>query len=237
MTAQHGDIAKGPGWELRCGDWRDVLADISKVDAVICDPPYSERTHAGQLTEARDGSNRRDLNYASLGESDIRNIVYGWMKPNSGWFACMTDDMLIPYWRQAYRGHKLYDFAPVPIVAHRVRLTGDGPASSTVYLMAGRPRKKQFMSWGALPGWYEAGIDRKGVIGGKPLWLMRTLVRDYSRPNMLICDPFAGGGTTLLAAMMEGRRAIGAEVDPETFTLAVKRLRGGWTMGLPGMRT
>jgi len=36
-------------------------------------------------------------------------------------------------------------------------------------------------------------------------------------------------GTTLLAAVIEGRRAIGAERDPATFAKAVARLRRGFT--------
>jgi len=44
-------------------------------------------------------------------------------------------------------------------------------------------------------------------------------------PGDLVCDPCAGGGTTLLAAVLEGRRAIGAELDCATFEKAVKRLR------------
>lgn len=36
---------KGP-IELRLGDYREVLADV-EADAVITDPPYSERTHKG----------------------------------------------------------------------------------------------------------------------------------------------------------------------------------------------
>jgi site-specific DNA-methyltransferase (adenine-specific) len=58
---------------------------------------------------------------------------------------------------------------------------------------------------------------------------MRAIIRDYTRPGDLIVDPFAGSGTTLLAARLEGRRAIGAELDPKTFALAVKRLSTPWT--------
>ena len=43
------------------------------------------------------------------------------------------------------------------------------------------------------------------------------------------CDPCAGGGTTLLAAAIEGRRAIGAELDPDTYAKAVERLSRGYT--------
>lgn len=61
---------------------------------------------------------------------------------------------------------------------------------------------------------------------------MRELIRDYTRPGDLIVDPFAGGGTTLLAAAIEGRRCIGAELDPETYRKAVKRLSAGYTPAL-----
>jgi hypothetical protein len=91
--------------------------------------------------------------------------------------------------------------------------------------------------WGALVGAYVVpmGQTRRGaregkaVIGGKPLWLMRAIIRDYTKPGDLVCDPFSGGGTTLLAAAMEGRRAIGAEMDPKTHALATERLAKGYT--------
>jgi DNA modification methylase len=61
---------------------------------------------------------------------------------------------------------------------------------------------------------------------------MRALVRDYTRPGDLICDPCAGGGTTLLAGVMEGRRAVGAECMPEHYEIARKRLERGFTPSL-----
>jgi len=95
--------------------------------------------------------------------------------------------------------------------------------------IASRTLQRAFMSWGAVPGWYRAGIEFNGHIGGKPLALMRAIVRDYSRPGDLVVDPCAGGGTTLLAAAIEGRRAIGAEIDPETYAKAVERLSRPYT--------
>jgi site-specific DNA-methyltransferase (adenine-specific) len=95
-----------------------------------------------------------------------------------------------------------------------------------------RPRDKRFLSWGSLPGWYKAPRDASIVRGGKPLGLMRAIVRHYSRPGDLVCDPCAGGGTTLLAAAVERRRAIGSEIDPITHAAAMARIARGFTPDL-----
>jgi site-specific DNA-methyltransferase (adenine-specific) len=62
------------------------------------------------------------------------------------------------------------------------------------------------------------------VVGSKPLWLMRAIVRDYSRPGDVVCDPCAGGATTLIASVIEGRQAIGSELDPATHAKALNRI-------------
>jgi DNA modification methylase len=64
---------------------------------------------------------------------------------------------------------------------------------------------------------------------------MRALVRDYSRKGDLVCDPTAGAATTLIAAATEGRRAVGAEVDPDTYRLAQERIARGFTLTLDGV--
>jgi site-specific DNA-methyltransferase (adenine-specific) len=62
------------------------------------------------------------------------------------------------------------------------------------------------------------------VVGGKPLWLMERLVEDYSRPGDLVVDPCCGAGTTLLAALRTGRRAIGGDVLREHAEIAARRV-------------
>ena len=58
----------------------------------------------------------------------------------------------------------------------------------------------------------------------KPVALMSALVRDFTDPGELVCDPFAGSGTTGVACIRLGRRFIGWERDPKYFAVAVKRL-------------
>jgi hypothetical protein len=155
----------------------------------------------------------------------------------SGWICALTSHDLAPWWLAV--DNSRYSFAPIACVqrAMNVRLAGDGPSNWTTWLAVSRLRTMKH--WGALPGAYvgascdagENALDRskRPVAGGKPLWLMRSIVSDYSHPGDLIVDPFAGGGTTLLAAAIEGRRAIGAECDPVTYAKAVKRLSAGYT--------
>ena len=61
----------------------------------------------------------------------------------------------------------------------------------------------------------------------KPLELMRWLVRMVTPPGGVVLDPFAGTGTTLEAAQVEGFRAIGVEREGEYLTDIAGRLETG----------
>lgn len=246
-------VETGPGWELRCGRWQSVLADVTECDALITDPPYSERTHASYTPRAeaghRDGAKgaaeskwanrvaaglidgRREIDYAALTADDLIEMVAHWSPRVSGWTCWLTSHDLVPAYDAALSDRGRYVFAPLPCVIRgmTVRLVGDGPSSESVSLVVARPRTSAMAKWGTLPGHYYGPSERCIVVGGKPLWLMRAIIRDYTRPGDLVLDPCAGGGTTLLAAVMEGRRAIGAEEKPDTFDKAVARLRRGYT--------
>ena len=237
------EVEKGPGWELRCGDYRTALANVTRVGAVIGDPPYGARTHGGQRHGRKEAGSRgsgkwvstQGLEYEGWSPEDAATLVRSWAPRCDGWMFVMTSHDLVAGYQEGAAVEDLYSFAPVPCVmpGMNVRLAGDGPSSWAVYGVPIRPRSLK--KWGTLPGAYYGspghGTERaeNPVRGAKPLWLMRAIIRDYTRPGDLVCDPCAGGGTTLLAAVIEGRRAIGAEVDPHTFSKAVARLRRGYT--------
>jgi DNA modification methylase len=58
----------------------------------------------------------------------------------------------------------------------------------------------------------------------KPEGLLRRLIKVACPPGGLVLDPFAGSGTTLLAALAEGRRAVGIERSPDYCKIARRRL-------------
>lgn len=58
-----------------------------------------------------------------------------------------------------------------------------------------------------------------------PLELADRLVRMFSFVDDTVLDPFAGTGTTLLAAMKTGRHSVGVEVDPAYCEIIEARLK------------
>jgi len=107
----------------------------------------------------------------------------------------------------------------------------------------GRPRAQaEYVVWGSkgsmptsrkapvLPGVIRVGVRQadKHHMTGKPTELMRQLVKICERDETgsgLILDPFAGSGTTLVAATQEGYRSMGCELSEHYFDVAVKRIK------------
>ena len=243
--------------DLRLGKWQDVLGDVktsrSRTVHVICDPPYSERTHSGHdagiapsdgfgrapgATKKANGktSQRREHGYGFWTPADVDEFIDGW-SDRCGWLHAMTDHVLFPAYEDAARAAGRYTFAPIPCITtgSRFRALGDGPACWTVWDFACRPRTKEYgmNCVGNVSPVYSGKAVRDLLrVGGKPLWLMRAIIRDYTKPGDIVCDPFAGGGTTLLAAAIEGRGSVGAEMDPETYEKAKDRLASGYTRSM-----
>jgi site-specific DNA-methyltransferase (adenine-specific) len=224
---------------IHTGRWQDVLPHV-ECDALITDPPFSARAHAKMRAERYQKPTGLwvsvvGLEYDHIGRDGVYEIVRSWSPRTRGWMCFFTSHDLTPAYEDALKECGRYVFAPLACVQHgaNIRLCGDGPANWTTWLVVARPRNREFSRWGALPGAYvgqphDVGCNSRTrnriVKGSKPLWMMSQIVRDYSRAGDLVCDPFAGSGTTLVAAHRLGRRAIGAEARPEIAELANERL-------------
>lgn len=58
----------------------------------------------------------------------------------------------------------------------------------------------------------------------KPVALLTSLITSVTKPGDLILDPFAGSGSTLVAAKKTGRRFIGVELDDDYYQIAQRRV-------------
>jgi DNA modification methylase len=80
--------------------------------------------------------------------------------------------------------------------------------------------------WAALCStvWQIPPAARNGHPAPFPLELARRCIRLSTWPDETVLDPFAGSGTTLVAARQLGRRAIGIEPSQRYCELAARRL-------------
>lgn len=192
--------------------------------------PLTEMKRAERI-----GMQRREIDYAAWTADDVSEFVSTFSRL-TGWMLSLTDHVLAKAWEESMQAHALYAFAPIACVesGSRPRFLGDGPPNWSTSLVVSRPASKAFLdTWhqkrwthGLAPkGAYVGGAEKKPIPGGKPVWLMKQIVRDYTAPGDLVCDPCAGGGTTLVAALEEGRRAIGCEPDAKRFEIACERIK------------
>jgi site-specific DNA-methyltransferase (adenine-specific) len=248
-------VETGPGWELRLGDCLcpttglASLADKS-VDHVLSDPPYSRDLYSrtrtnkgsgkrpdGSLT-CRSDRNRDEqissMRLASLAIGAIDDILAPVAaqvtRVSSRWVVVFCDFEIAYRWQQEIpryvRTGAWVKTDPMP------QVTGDRPAAGFEPCVICHPSPGR-MRWngGGRPAVWIVGTTKGAERSGnghpcpKPLALMEALVSDFTNPGELVCDPFAGSGTTGVACIRLGRRFIGWERDPKYFAVAVKRLR------------
>jgi hypothetical protein len=216
LERMRADAAQGPSqhtgkaWELRTGDFREVLADLAdgSVDAVVTDPPYNN--DGVPLYEPLGVLAARVLKAGRLA------VVYAGHLQLDREMALLQRGGLTYMWHGAnvLRGRHTRIRTRMVFGQHRsVLLYSAGPY---------RPR-----------GWLNdvAWAEGRGGPEERPLhpWQqalepVRHWVRQVSQPGELIVDPFLGSGTTAVAAVMEGRRFLGCDIDPGCVGTTRRRL-------------
>jgi site-specific DNA-methyltransferase (adenine-specific) len=86
-------------------------------------------------------------------------------------------------------------------------------------------KKEEFLEW-TKSVWTFPAVSAKQIGHPAPFpeELPRRLIQLYSFKDDVILDPFAGSGTTCLAATLCNRNYVGYDVDPEYITLANNRI-------------
>lgn len=89
-----------------------------------------------------------------------------------------------------------------------------------LYVLTRPSGKRTFKNDGSSDVWR---MDRAPSIVGSthdaryPLELARKCIRLWSNPGDTVCDPYSGSGTTMIAATLEGRKFVGAEMLEKHF--------------------
>ena len=214
------------------GDCLDPVTGLASlpdksVDHVICDPPYGEEAHTKQRRTKSGTEMAPIMDFASLdfASREFARIARRWVV-----VFCQVEQ--VHDWSTRLRHHGLeYVRTAVWVKPDgQPQYTGDRPGMGYESLVIAHPPGRKRWNGGGRHGvWVEnkigpEDIDRTGHQTQKPLRLMESLVRDFTDSGELICDPFAGSGTTGVACKRLGRRFLGWEREPKYHAIAEKRI-------------
>lgn len=225
-----------------CLAWMATLTDRS-VDVVITDPPYSDTVHS----KSRSGRKlpdvdtfecraRRavDFGFDAITQDQIEACADQFARLANRWVLVFCDVESSHLWRGALTSAGLEYIRTGAWVKERgtPQFTGDRPGVGfEAVVIAHRPGRKRWNGGGHAASWSHPVVancnghrhDRVHTTQ-KPIGLMLDLVRLFSDPGELVVDPFAGSGTTGVAAVRLGRRFAGAEQQEKYVTIARERI-------------
>jgi DNA modification methylase len=78
--------------------------------------------------------------------------------------------------------------------------------------------------WIDIPSLQRNEKEKTGYATQKPNKLLDRIIQTFSKVDDLVYDPMMGSGTTLEAAIRNGRRAAGADISPEACKITKERL-------------
>jgi DNA modification methylase len=208
-------------WTLHEGDclaWLKTL-DPGSVDAVVTDPPWGKGFSIDG--GSRSSAERRTTRIAGDDSQEVGQAVLDWAAKHDLPTVAFADPL--KPWRGEWRQHLVWD------KGHNTGILGD-----------------RVRTWRT--SWELIQVARNGPVAGKressvlafhrkfvsvqsehptqkPVPLMRYLLSKLFRPGALIVDPFSGSGNTGVAALLEGMRFAGCEIDPKYAALSRRNLR------------
>jgi len=229
------------------GDCREILPTLAAVDHVITDPPYARDVYlranrAETLNAARPkrmaigkGGALARMAAGDIGAIDemLEPVALEIGRIVSRWAIVFSDAESTSQWHVALEAGGLRYVRTGAWVKPDAmpQMNGDRPAvgfePATICHAQGRMR---WNGGGGKAVWthYTARNDhRPDHPCPKPETLMSELVTLFTDPGETILDPFAGSGTTLVAAKRLGRKAVGIELEEKYCAVAARRLSQG----------
>lgn len=233
-------VAVTPVWDMRLGDClhpQTGLASLGdkSVDHVITDPPYERECHGQQVRLSGDRGaavKSIDVSFDAITESVRAGAAEQFGRIAKRWILAFCQIEGAPAWRAALEAAAARYIRTMIWVKPngQPQMSGDRPGNGYEAIMVTHSKEATRWNGGGSLGWFSCPVDanfsREPRLHEtqKPDAVMTRIVRDFTDPGELILDPFAGSGTTGVAAIRLGRRFIGWEKDPKYHAIAVKRL-------------
>lgn len=250
IVSQTGDLWELGQHRLLCGDATEakafaVLMAGKKAQMVVTDPPYNvpiagnvsglgRTRHADFVMASGEMSEEA---FTAFLTASFRNLAAN-SQSGSIHFVCMD-------WRHVGEilaaGRAVYDDVKNICVWNKtnagmgslyrsqhelVFVFKRGTAAHINNVELGKHGRNRTNVW-TYPGVNSLGPGRMGDLAlhptVKPVAMVADAIKDCSRRNGIILDPFVGSGTIFIAAGRTGRKAYGLELDPMYVDTAIGR--------------
>jgi DNA modification methylase len=204
-------------------DCRQVLQSVGDVNAVVTDPPYgislSDNSKGGRYGRSKKawqleivGDHSQDVGLDVLKwaeEKKVCTLVFGSPKKP---------------WPGDWSSYLVWDKGPA--------VGGGGDVKrcwkqtwELIQVVRNAPLRVSRDS-AVLRYWVNPSLSKQHP-AAKPVKLMRYLICQLTHLGDVVFDPFMGTGATLVAAKLEGRQAVGIEINEAYCEKAAKRLSQG----------
>lgn len=231
----------GMNWSVIQADCLELLREMPDacVDVTITDPPYDEHTHKNLRNCYTDGAKAKDLREAGQAYTGtrVKKIDPGFaplvsyefaaelVRVTRRWVLCFSALEQLGDYKQAL-GKAWIRSGIWRKCQAAPQLSGDRPANSCEgIVIAHREGKKRWNGHGKHAFW-QASRERgeRHHPCQKPVDLMSELIGLFSEPGETVFDPYAGSGSTGVAAIKAGRHFLGIEKEATWVETANKRL-------------
>jgi DNA modification methylase len=231
---------QGLGWEMHRGDSREVIKSIpdKSIDFICTDPPYNLGQYStGNIELPWRSDFNNDLAHwdqQTLSPEEWREEFIRVLNPKGNIFI-FTSYNLIGKWHEVF--DPVFDTFQFMVwhktnPAPKFRKAGFLNSCELIICLWNKGHNWNFTKQNEMHNFIETPIcmgkerltDPKHPTQ-KPLRVMRRLIELASNAGDTILDPFAGVGSTGVAALELERKFIGIELEPGYYDASVERLK------------
>lgn len=211
---------------LYLGDCREVLPTLGRFDAIITDPPFFMPASHFQ-SRVKWQRSWGDVSILGTFWSTILDLTMPHLKETGHFVTFCNGDSYPVFYPEAYRRFDIVR----SLVWDKGRIGMGSPwrAQHELVLAArwqGYYRSEDRGRADVLKHPSVNSKQRRHPVD-KPVGLLAELLLPIMPAGGLVLDPFAGGGSTLLAAAANGHRAVGVESEERYCEVIATRLAQG----------
>lgn len=212
--------------EIQHGNCLQLLKKIEaeSVDTIVADPPYSVPATHFYSMDMRWNRKWSDVSVMQTWWEQVVKEMKRVLKPTGHLFAFCNADSYAAFYPAIYS-----QWQNVNCLVWDKMTPGMGNLWRRQHelIITGRNRKSyRTTNWGSGDVLKHRIVpaSRRHHPAEKPVALLLELIQASTPPGGIVCDPFAGSGSTLVAAQQGGFSYIGMEMEKEYVEITKKRL-------------